>query len=378
MRLQINAVVLLIAVFMHAFPVFGAEPVRIAAIFPETGEAVQSAIGGVSPELLGTRQAVKELNRQGGLLGKQLLLIEYDNKSTALGSKTAALQAIKDGVIAVIGSSWSSLSLGMAPVLQAARIPMIAPISTSPEVTLVGNYIFRACFIDTFQGSVMADFARTDLRARTAVVFTNTGEVYCMDLAKFFISQFTRGGGKILWEGDYLADATDFTPLLKKLQHLNPDVIFLPGMPRDSGFIIKQARKMGITTKFLGGDGWGGEMYDYGGKMIEGNYFCAHWHTQSSGEKSRLFVKASQDLYGPDMFQGIALSYDAVMLLADAVKRARSIEPAKIKDALADTKAFTGITGEITFDENRNPINKSAVILKFENGATRYVKTINP
>jgi branched-chain amino acid transport system substrate-binding protein len=360
------------------FTLSAAEPVRIAAIFPKTGESMQELTRVDKPEFLGIRQAVEELNQQGGLLGRRILLLEYDDKSTSLGCRTAARQAVKDGCIAAIGSSWSSLSMAIARVFQAEKIPMISPTSTNPDVTLVGDYIFRACFIDSFQGSVMADFARTDLSAKTAVVLTNTSESYCIGLAKFFISHFTLSGGQILWEGDYLAVATDFNHLLKKAQQLNPDVIFVPGMPRDSGFIIKQARKMGIKTRFLGGDGWDNEMYDYGGNLIEGNYFCAHWHIKSTLEKSSVFVMASQKLYGPDISFAAALSYDSVMLLADAVKRVQSLDPARIRDALASTKEFKGVTGGITFDGNRNPINKSAVILKFEKGKSVYVKTIKP
>jgi len=355
----------------------GAEPVNIAAIFAETGEAVQTSEG-VQYELLGTRQAVDDLNRKGGLLGRRIQLLEYDNRSTALGSREAAAQAVKDGVIAVIGSSWSSLSLAMAPVFQSAHIPMITPISTSPEVTLVGDYIFRVCFIDPFQGQVMAEYARQDLHARSAVVLTNTGESYCMGLARYFILHFKRSGGEILWEGNYHATATDFTAQLKKTKGLSPDVIFVPGMTRDSSYIIKQARKMGIKTVFLGGDGWGTHMYTYAGNVIEGNYFCTHWHPQSTREKSRRFLKEAREAFGPDINPPFVLSYDAVMLLADAVKRADSLEPERIRDALAATRNFQGITGDITFDRDRNPSGKEAVIVKFHNGSVVYVKTIKP
>lgn len=378
MNLRLTYVTIIFTVFMSSLSVFGAEPVKIAAIFPKSGEAVQSYKREQS-ELLGTRLAVEQLNRKGGLLGRRIQLIEYDNKSTALGSKTAARQAVEDGVIAVIGSSWSSLSLAMAPVLQTARIPMISPISTSPEVTLVGDYIFRMCFIDSFQGLVMAGFARKDLHARTAVVLTNTGESYSMGLAKFFISQFTSLGGKILFEGDYLAESTNFTPLLGKVHRQNPDVIFVPGMTRDSAYIIKQAREMGIHTVFLGGDGWDMEMYTYAGKVIEGNYFCAHWHPQSTLEESRQFMRTAQKLYGTTInSSAIALSYDTVMLLADAARRAKSLDSTRIREALAATRGFKGVTGEITFDKNRNPIGKQAVILRFDKASVVYVKTIKP
>ncbi len=368
---------ILFAAFLHASSATGAEPIKIAAIFAETGEAVQSSAG-VQYELLGARQAVDDLNREGGLLGRRIQLLEYDNRSTALGSREAASQAVKDGVIAVIGSSWSSLSLAMAPVFQAAHIPMITPISTNPEVTLVGDYIFRACFIDPFQGQVMAEYARKDLHARSAVVLTNTGESYCMGLARYFISHFTRSGGEILWEGDYLSTSTDFTAQLHKAKGLTPDVIFVPGMTRDSSYIIKQARNMGMKTVFLGGDGWDVDMYTYAGNTIEGNYFCAHWHPRSTRERSRRFLKEAREAFSPDINSAFVLSHDAVMLLAEAVRRAGSLEPARVRDALAATRNFQGITGDITFDKDRNPMGKEAVILKFHNGSVVYVKTIKP
>jgi branched-chain amino acid transport system substrate-binding protein len=180
----------------------GADTVKIAAIFAKTGPAV--VVRGVRPEFAAVEIAVWELNERGGLLGHPIEVLEYDNRSSALGAKQAAEEAIKAGVIAVIGANRSSHSLGMAPVLQAAGIPMISPISTNPEVTKVGDYIFRACFIDDFQGELMASFAISDLRAKTAVVLTNTSEKFSLGLAALFIEKFGKLGGTVLWESDYL------------------------------------------------------------------------------------------------------------------------------------------------------------------------------
>ena len=232
-----------------------AEPVKIAAIFAKTGDAA-------TPNLMyfyGARLAVDEINRKGGLLGKPVELVELDNTSTALGSKAAAEQAVRNGVHAVIGGSRSSYALAMAQVLQEAGIPMISPTATIPELTLTGDYIFRTCFLDSFQGSVMASFALRDLKAKTAVVLTNTGNKYSIGLAKVFIEEYRKAGGKVLMEGEYLEDVTDFKSLLIQVNKLKPKVVFIPGYSKDTGHIMKTTSEMGIKLQYLGGDGWIGD-----------------------------------------------------------------------------------------------------------------------
>ncbi len=358
------------------FPSPAADPVKIAAIFAKTGQAV--VVPGLRPEFTAIQLAVKQLNDAGGLLGHAVEVLELDNQSTALGSKQAALEAIKAKVVAVIGATRSSHSLGMAPVLQAASIPMISPISTNPQVTLVGNCIFRVCFIDDFQGEVMATFAIRELQAKTAVVLTNASEKFSLSLAGLFIEKFKKLGGKILWEKDYLGDAVNFEEHLAKLKESKPDVCFVPGYDTDTGFIIKQSREMGVESIFLSGDGLTQDLYKYAGTAADGTYFANHWHQEDHDPKSRQFVQAYQKGNAMAIDPVAALSYDAVMLLADAVKRANSIEPQRIRAALVETQGFNGITGQITFDVNRNPLNKSAVILKFEKDSWVYVKTITP
>jgi branched-chain amino acid transport system substrate-binding protein len=353
-----------------------ANSLKIAAIFPKTGQAV--VVSGLRPEFSAIQLAVKELNDGGGILGHPLEVFEYDNQSSALGSKNAAVQAIKDKVIAVFGANRSSHSLGMAPVLQAAGIPMITPISTNPQVTLIGDYIFRVCFIDDFQGEVMATFAVKELQAKTAVVLTNTSEKFSLNLAGLFIEKFKKLGGHILWEGDYLGDAVNFDAQLAKLKELKPDVCFVPGYDADTGFILKQSRELGIESIFLSGDGLTQDLYKYAGIAATGTYFANHWHPDDQDPQSRQFVQAYEK-ENPKISDAVAaLSYDAVMLLANAVKRANSIEPQHIRTALAETRGFRGVTGDITFDENRNPVNKSAVIMKYEKGSTVYYKTVQP
>jgi branched-chain amino acid transport system substrate-binding protein len=355
--------------------IHAADTIKVSAIFAKSGEAA-------APNTMifyGLHFAVDEINKKGGLLGKTVELIEIDNQSTALGSKAAAEKAVKEGVTAVIGGSRSSYAMAMAPVLQAAHIPMISPTATIPELTRTGDYIFRACFIDDFQGMVMAAFAIRELNARTAVVLTNTGNKYSIGLAKVFIDQYRKTGGEILMEGEYLEGVTDFRKLLEQVRRLDPKVVFIPGYGQDTGLIMKTARELGIKLHYLGGDGWGEELlYQYAGDTAEGSYTCSNWNKNSSDKASQRFVETFEKAYGKILSFSVPLTYDSFLLLADAITRANSIDPSKIRDALATTKKFKGVTGEISFDENRNPRSKLAVILKYEKDATVYVKTFQP
>ncbi len=352
------------------------ETIKIAAIFAKTGIAAKDN----APNLEGVSFAVEEINGQGGLLGRQLEVIEQDNSSNSIGSKQAALKAAELDVAAVIGAAWSSHYLAIAPVLQQAQIPMISPISTNPKVTLIGNFIFRVCFIDPFQGEVMAQFAHRDLKARTAIILTNVNSDFSIGLAEFFEKSFIQSGGKVLWEGEYKEKAIDFSTALKKVRLLQPNVVFVPGYIQDSALIIKQAKKMEIRSIFLGGDGWGGvPMYEYGGKAIEGGYYSQHWHSKVPFHRSQQLQANYHRKYGTKIIPVfLPTAYDAVMVLADAIRCAQSLKHKKIRDTLAATKNFQGATGTITFDENGDPVNKAAVILKFKNGTSVYVKTIKP
>ena len=350
----------------------GGKSVYVAAIFSKSGKA---ALGN-TPALNGIRYAIDELNQKGGIMGMPVKLLEFDNKSTSLGSRIAARKAVKAGVVVVFGASWSSHSLAMAPIFQAAGIPMISPYSTNPRVTLVGNYIFRICYIDPFQGKIVARFAIRELHSKTAAVLVNANSSFSEGLADYFIRSYRQLGGEVLFVGNYLDKTADFTPLIEQLRRRNPDVIFLPGYSKDSGIIIKQVRASGIKTVFLGGDGWGNAIYKMVGDVVEGNYYSNHWHQDGSGEKNHAFVEKYRRL-SREFDAGNALSEDCVFLFADAVRRAGSLNPSRIRDAIASTKEFHGVSGVISFDHNGDPI-KSAVILKFERGTSVYVKTIEP
>jgi branched-chain amino acid transport system substrate-binding protein len=357
-------------------PVMGAEPVKVAAIFAKTGIAVSHN----APHIQIVELAVEEINNQGGLLGRPVELIIIDNKSSPIGSSIAAKKAVQLQVPAVIGASWSSHSLQIAPVMQQAKIPMITGSSTNPKVTRIGNYIFRTCFIDSFQAKSMAQFAYNDLGARTAIVLEIINEEFSLTLAELFVRSFQQYGGKVILKESYGNDTVDFSNILQKVKTLQPDVIYVPGYVRDSGLLIKQAVSMGIRKTFLGADGWAGSLiYDYGGKALGGNYYSAHWHPKVHFPQSVHLQKLFKQKYGSKISNMNApLTYDAVMLLADSIRRANSLDAKKIRDALAETKGFQGATGTITFDEHGDPLNKPMVIMKLGKDAPMYYKTNQP
>jgi branched-chain amino acid transport system substrate-binding protein len=372
MKFFLRSIVLLI-IFLPISAVDGLEQVKVGFIF---GETVYSSKGPMV-DLVSARLAVEELNSQGGLFGRQIELVELDNKNTPLGSRAAAQKAVKEGVVAVIGPSSSSHALLAAPVLQEAKIPMISYAATNPEVTRTGDYIFRTCFTDILQSEILAKFATQDLKAKTAVLLTCSSEKYSIGLSKIFTDYFKKNGGSILWEGNYTDEATEFKELLKEVRILKPDIVFLPGYDRASGFIIKQARNIGISVTFLGGDAWSNSLYQYGGKSIEGSYYVGHWSINSEEKLTQEFVKKYKGGYQDSEIGIFGLVHDALFLLADAANRARSLDRAQIRKALADTKSFMGVTGNIKMDKNRNP-RKPVSIFKFENGSSIYIKTIYP
>ncbi len=352
-----------------------AEPIRIGAIFAKTGIASREM--GYFFDMV--ELAVEEINERGGLLGQPAAFVALDNKSTPIGASLAAREAVTRGVTAVVGASWSTHSLAMAPILQKAGIPMVSPSSTNPKVTLVGNYIFRACFTDSFQGRVMAHFARGELGARSAVVLKISNEEYSVVLAEFFVRSFKELGGEAPWVGSYKVKAVDFADLLREARKLKPDVVYIPGYSRDSGLLIRQAVSMGMRTTFLGGDGWNNLMYPYMGDVEKKGFFSTQWNPNSPAPENRRLVEAYRKKHGRElMVPNAILAYDAVMLLADAIRRAGTSKHAEIRDALAETTNFQGVTGVITMDENGDPMDKEAVIMKLGKESSLYYKTVKP
>jgi branched-chain amino acid transport system substrate-binding protein len=327
----------------------------------------------------GIKLAVDEINGAGGINGKTLKLTSYDDQGDPAEAAVVVTKLItQDQVQVVLGEVASSLSLAAAPICQQNKIPMISPSSTNPKVTQVGDYVFRVCFIDPFQGQVMADFAMGNLKAQTAAILRDQKSDYSMGLADFFVKRFKEKGGTIVSDQSYVAGDVDFKSQLTNIRGQKPDVIFVPGYYGEVGLIAKQARELGIKVALLGGDGWdSSKLYEIGGAALDGCYFSSHYSPESTDPKVQDFVKKYQAKYGqvPDALA--TLGYDATGVLAAALKNAKSLSEADIRDAIAATKAYAGVTGSISLDANRDAV-KPAVVLKIENSKASFVTTVNP
>jgi branched-chain amino acid transport system substrate-binding protein len=327
----------------------------------------------------GTQLAVEEINESWGLLGKKIQLLTEDDQSQAGQSATVVRKLISsDGVVAILGEVASSRSLEAAPICQQNKIPMLSPSSTNPKVTEVGDFIFRVCFIDPFQGAVMANFAQKTLKLQNVAVLTDVKSDYSLGLAKFFKKGFTATGGKIIAEQNYSGGDKDFNAQLTSIKAANPDGIFVPGYYTEVGLIALQAKQLGITVPIFGGDGWeSSALVAIGGAALEGDYFSTHFSPQDTTPAMQNFVKKYEAKFkaAPDAMA--ALGYDSAMMLADAIKKTATTDGAKVRDALSAEKDFSGVTGSITMDANRNA-SKPAVILEIKNGAFQYIQTVAP
>lgn len=329
----------------------------------------------------GVELAKEELNNAGGVLGRSFRIVLEDDQSKP-GQPSAAVKKLiaSDKAIAVIGEISSSRSLEAAPICQQAKVPMISPGATNPRVTEAGDYIFRVCFIDPFQGTVMAKFALENLKAKKVAILTDVRNDYSVGLTKFFKEYFTAHGGTVVAERSFSGGGTDrdFRAQLTAIKAAQPDAVFVPGYYTEAGLIAKQARSLGLKMPLLGGDGWDSpKLAEIGGSAINGCYFSTHFSAQDKNPKVQDFVKKYQEKF-KTMPDGMApLGYDAMMVLAEAIKTAGSTDAAKIRDALANVKGYEGVTGRITIDDKRNA-NKSAVVLKVNGKQNDYVATIAP
>lgn len=314
------------------------------------------------------------------VLGKKIKLILADTKSDKIEAANAmTLLVEKDKVVAVIGEAISGNTMAGNPISEKAGIPSVSPTATSPLVTQGKKFAFRACFIDPFQGEVAAKFAYNDLKARKAAVIIDNAADYSVGLANFFSKAFTGLGGKIVSTTYIQTGDQDFSAQLSAIQATQPDIIYAPNYYTEDALMAKQAADLGIKIPVLTGDGaQADELIQIGGKAVEGMYFTGHFHKQAaSTELAREFIKRFEQKYNRDANAFSALGADAYFLLVDAIKRAGSTEGAKIRDALAATKDFKGVSGVLTMGPEGNPI-KSVVINKVQDGKFVYVTTINP
>lgn len=355
----------------------GAE-ILIGAVFPLTGPIAtygQESVNGI-------KLALEKINKSP-IKGKIIKLIVEDNKGEPVDSANAVRKLIDiDKVHAVLGSVASSNTLAQAPIAQQAQVPLLTPASTNEKVTMTGDFISRTCFTDAFQGVVMAKFAKETLQKTKAAIIVDNSSDYSKGLAKVFKAKFEELGGSILGDIDsltYTQKDTDFRSLIRKVKRLGPDVIFLPGYYTEAGLILKQSRQMGLNIPFLGGDGWDSPKLQElaGAEGIKNNYISSHFSADDTDPKVQEFVKEYQTRYNQKPGAMAALGYDGILVMADALKRANQLTRNDIQNAIVATNGFTGVTGNISLDENRNA-RKSAVVLETTATGNVFKQKISP
>ena len=327
----------------------------------------------------GVDLAADEINKSRGINGRQIEIITEDDQGEPNKAATVVTKLInQDRVHALLGEVASSNTLAAAPKAQESQVPMITPSSTNPAVTQVGDYIFRVCFIDPFQGEVMAKFAANNLKAKRAAILYDFNSDYSRGLQQFFKKSFTALGGEVVEEKSYTQGDRDFSGQLTAIRSANPDVIYVPGYYGQVGVIANQTRQLGIKAPLLGGDGWDApQLWELGGDALNDSYISNHYSVDDPSPAIKKFVADYRARYNvvPDALA--ALGYDAMKVLADAIRRAGTTDRQKLRDAIAQTNDFAGVTGLITINSERNAV-KPAVVLRLENSRFVYETTIYP
>ena len=351
------------------------EPIKIGQFASLTGK--EASLGQSSNK--GTLMAIDDLNAAGGVLGRPLLLVTEDTQSKPGETATVVKKLIsRDKVVALLGEVASSRSLEAAPIAQAAKVPMISPASTNPKVTETGAYIFRTCFIDPFQGPVMARFAREHLKAKRVALVVSNSSAYSIGLAKFFRESFVANGGTIVLEQKYSEGDKDFKAQLTAIKAAGVDAVFNPGYYNEGALILRQARDLGLTLPIFGADSWEAEaLIQLGGKAMEGAYLCSHYSPEDPSPRVQNFVAAYKKRFGSTPDSNASLGYDSVLVLVDAIRRAGTTERNALREAIATTRDFMAVTGKITIDSERNA-SKNAVIVQVRNGKFEFVQSMSP
>ena len=326
----------------------------------------------------GVEMAVKERNAAGGVKGRQIQLISYDDQGKSQEVVTAVSRLVQqDQVVAIIGEVASSRSIAGGQVAQRYGVPMITPSSTNPQVTEIGDMISRVCFIDPFQGFVGASFAKGQLKLDKAATLYNRAQAYSTGLNAEFAKAFKLLGGEVLIEQAYGDGDNDFSAQLTAIRGKNPQFIYIPGYYTEVVNIARQARKLGITCPLIGGDGWVSEALKNAGDALDGCYFSDHYSQQDKRPEVQEFLKKYNAQYGKIPDSMAALGYDAANLLFDAMERSPSLSGKDLAATIASTKNFKGVTGTITLDENRDA-QKLAVIQRIQGGNFSYFATVEP
>lgn len=354
--------------------------IKIGADFELTGGVANYGKQAVN----GIQLAIKQANASGGVLGKQITLVLADNKSEAAEATNAITKLItQDKVVAVLGPATSSNTLAALQVSQDNKVPIITPTGTNEKITVDNGktrpYAFRSCFIDPLQGTIMANFASNTLKAKTAAIFIDSSSDYSKGLSQSFENVFTQNGGQVVGKEAFLQKDQDFKSTLTKIKAMNPDVVFLPAYYEEVGKILKQAREMGMTMPFLGTDGWDDSkvVEIAGAAPLNNTYFSSHYSSQDTDPNVVKFIEAYKKEYNQEPSVFSALGYDAGLLLIDAIKRANSTEPEKIRQALEQTQNLQLTTGIMSIDANHNPI-KSAVVIEMKDGKQMFKEKVTP
>jgi len=356
--------------------------IKIGMVYELTGNTASYGTSAAD----GAKLAFKEINANGGVLGKQIKIVTADNKGEPSESANAMTKVItQDKVIAVTGFTVSSCGIAGSAVAEDNKIPLVAAATVNPRVTVdektskVKDYTFRACFIDSFQGTVSANFALNSLKKSNSAIMIDNSSDYSKGLAQIFKDVFIKGGGRVVAEEAYLQKDQDFKSILTKIKAQNPEIIYLPGYYDDVGKIIKQARELGITVPILGGDAWDSpRLVELGGpQALNNTYFTNFYSVQDTNPASQVFVEAYKKEYGQLPDSMAAMGYDAVYLLVDAIKRANSVESAKIREALVATKDFKSVSGSMNLSSTHDAI-RGVVIIEMKDGKQVYKETIMP
>ncbi len=367
--------ILVCGLLFSEIPLKAQEPIKIGEVSPLTGGISQFGISCHQGYLL----AFEELNKAGGIHGSKLELVSEDNQSKPGQSATVVRKLItQDRVAAILGDVTSSATLESAPIAQQAQIPMITPSATNPRITEVGDFIFRVCFLDKFQGQVIARYSAEALRGSRIAIITDIKQDYSVDLTKFFKDEFVKDGRTIVREQSYSTGDTDFRAQLSSIRPSQPDLVFVPGYYQEVSLIIRQARQYGFKMPFIGCDGWANQtLLDVGGKAVDGCYFTNHFSPDDPAPIVTAFVSAYQSKFGsiPDTFA--ALGYDAAKILSDAISRCDSSTRSSIRDALAQTNGYPGVTGKISFDASRNA-SKPALIITIKDQKFEIAERVAP
>jgi branched-chain amino acid transport system substrate-binding protein len=327
----------------------------------------------------GVKLAAEEINNSGGVFGRKIRLIIEDDAGHAEEAASVVTKLItRDGVIGVIGENSSNQSLAAAPICQAAKVPMISPSSTNPNVTKKGDYIFRVCFTDPYQGKALATFVRNNLGVKNVAILKDNKNDYSVGLAEFFTSAFAQLGGKVIIEQSYTGGDTEFRPQLTSIKSAKPQVLFIPGFYTDVGQIAIQARDLGITVPMVGGDGWDSPtVIAIGGKAVDGCYFSDHYFVGEPRPAVQRFVGEIRKRYKQNPDANAALGYDALRIFVAAIQRSGSLDRKAIRDQIAVTRDYQGVSGVITMGPDRDPI-KPVAMIKIDGGTTHFAGWIQP